>query len=163
MIKTGNKKIWLLVIITIAIVVQVTVISEFHSISEYGYASNYSVVDIVKLNYVYARLIVSITPSNNQTTIIFPNGTQTTLSRFQTVSYTIVMPRNADIFGNAAAAVNGLSVSETQPIAADVLSNYTSSFGFEQVPITNIPFVNEYYLIVKGYADVSIQGYGIAI
>jgi len=164
MTRTGNKKIWLLVAITLVIVVQVTVLSEFRSISVEGYATNVSVVDITKQNYVYARLIVSVTPSANITIVTFPNGTQATVSPFQTESFTIVMPRTGDIFGNDGAAVNGLSVSESQPLAADVMSNYTSSSANVDVtPLTNIPNFDVYLLIINGYADVNIQGYAIAI
>jgi hypothetical protein len=164
MIKTGNKKIWLLVAITLVIVVQLTVLSEFRSISVEGYATNVSVVDITKQNYVYARLIVSVTPSVNKTIVTFPNGTQAIVSPFQTESFTIVMPRTGDIFGNDAAAVNGLSVSESQPVGVAVMSNYTSSSGTVDVtPLTNIPNFDVYLLIIIGYADVNIQGYGIAI
>ena len=164
MTKTGNKKIWLLVAITFVIVVQLTVLSEFRSISEEGYASNVSVVDITKQNYVYARLTISVTPSVNETIVTFPNGTQATVPPFQTVSFTIVMPRTGDFFGNGAAAVNGLSISQSQPIGADVMSNYSSSSGnVDLTPLTNIPNVDVYLLIIKGFADVSIQGYAIAI
>ncbi len=164
MTKSGDKKVWLLVAITIAIVIQVTVLSEFRSVSEGGYATGLSVVDITKQNYVYARLIVSVTPSANTSIVIFPNGTQTSVPAFQTESFTIVMPRTGDIFGNGAAAVNGLSISESQPIAAAVMSNYTSPSGnLNLSSLTNIPNVDVYLLIIKGYADVGIQGYAIAI
>jgi len=164
MTKTRNWKIWLLVAVTLVIVVQIAVLSEFRSISEAGYATNVSVVDITKQNYVYARLIVSVTPSVNETIVIFQNGTQVTVPPFQTESFTIVMARTGDFFGNGAAAVNGLSISQSQPIAAGVMSNYTSTSGnFDLSQLTNIPNADVYLLIIKGYADVSIQGYGIAI
>jgi hypothetical protein len=159
-----NRKIWLVVALTIVIVAQLTILSEFYSISKEGSAANVSIVDISKESYMFARLTISITSDNNGASIVFPNGTQVNVNEYQTFSFTFDMTRTGDILGNAGAATDGISVSQSQPIDATVLSNYTSSqSSIDTSPLKNIPNIDVYLLIVKGFAEVTINGYGLAI
>jgi hypothetical protein len=159
-----NGKIWLLVAFTVVIGVQLVALTSFYNITREGFATNVSVVDITKQNYVYARIAITVIPASNGTYIEFPNGTQVSVPQGQAYSFTVNLPRTGDIFGNAGAATDGVSVSESQPIDAAVLSNYTDTqTNLNTVPLTGMPNIDVYLLIIKGFADVTINGYGWAI
>ena len=105
-----------------------------------------------------------VNPSTNGTYIVFPNGTRFNVPQGQFFSFTFSLPRTGDIFGNAGAAGDGISVSESQPIDAAVLSNYTlTQATLDTSPLTGIPNIDVYFLIIKGSVDVTINGYGWAI
>jgi hypothetical protein len=159
-----NRKIWLLVALTIVIGVQLIAVSEFYSISKEGFATNVSVVDISKQKYMYARITIVVVANTNVTYVVFANGTQVAVQPFQTYSFTFNLPRTGDIFGNAAASADGISVSQSQPIDATVLSNYSSTqASLDTSPLTGIPNIDVYLLTITGFADVTINGYGWAV
>jgi hypothetical protein len=75
------KKLWLLLALVVIVASQVAVLSSFHSINTYTWANGSTAVVISKAAYATLRVEIEIIPQvlngHSNTTLIFPNGTQT--------------------------------------------------------------------------------------
>ena len=152
----------------VAIVVgQVTVISGFHYVDTYGFAQNKAVVAIIKEKYVDARVAVMI---NGVGTVEFSNGTQLALNPSRTLSFTVVLPSTSNPYGAGGTVIEGVNISQSQPLGAKVITNSTSldfgfltSFGNPGNYFSSITFVDTYWFMINGNASVTVRGYGLGL
>ena len=160
-----KRKTWLLVLLVLIVIGQFTVLSSFfHSFQTQGFAQNYSIVEISKLNYAYGWASIDIHGLSPEypVTLQFSNGTQITLSS----DYTFKMnfPRTGDFWGNAGTNLpeTNVYINESQPIEAAILSN-ASSFETSYLTPSGTYFqgmFDIYWFTIQGSAFVTITGYG---
>jgi len=161
-----KRKAWLAVILVIVIVSQLTFLTSFfHSFQADGYAVENSVVSVSKQRYVYGWASITIQPDLQQgALLVFPNGTQRVVN--SDLTFSVQLPRTGDCFCNGGVSGPGSQISQSVTIAALVLSNATS-FDIDQFPSSGESgaggfFIDVYWFQIKGYASVSVSGYGVS-
>lgn len=140
------------------------VLSSFHDVEADGFVFGNSVVAVAKWNYVQGSLHVTVTPSGGQVELTFPDGTNMNIS--STYSFTLQLPRTGDIGGNG--AISGpLALSEDQPVNVVVSQNvgdvpsYLSTL--KEGESTSLVPIDFYVVVVRGVAEVTASGFGIAL
>lgn len=165
------KKLWLLLGLIIIVSSQVAVLSSFHSTVSQTWVTGSTVVVISKAAYAHLRVEIDISPqvSNGQsnTTLIFPNGTSTKISAVMHYKFSVILPSNGSNTGSFGLQTEGINVSNNHPIDVEFVSN--SSANFQQVLSQYQTYpgfssgISVYWFLVQGNAQVSIQGYGVAL
>lgn len=140
------------------------VLSSFHDVEADGFVFGNSVVAVAKWNYVQGSLHVTVTPSGGQVELTFPDGTNMNIS--STYSFTLQLPRTGDIGGNG--AISGpLALSEDQPVNVVVSQNVGDVPSYlntlKEGESTSLVPIDFYVVVVRGVAEVTASGFGIAL
>jgi len=159
------KKLWLLLVLVVIVASQVAVLSSFHSISTNTFATGSTAVIISKASYAYLRVEVDIIPQvfagQSNTTLTFPNGTQTEIPAVTHYKFSVTLPSSGPSPGSFAIQSAGIiDVSDSHPIDVEFLSNSTDFQHFQQSVAQIDSRVSVYCFLVEGNALVSVQGYG---
>ena len=163
------KKLWLLLILVVIVSSQVAVLSSFHSVNVDTWANSSTGVIISKASYVSLRVEIDIFPQiyngQSNTTLIFPNGTQTEIPAVEDYKFSVILPNSGPTTGSFSIQFDGVNISDKHPVDAEFLSNTT---GFENILSQyqlNDQQINSslsvYWFLIQGNARVSIQGYGV--
>jgi hypothetical protein len=162
----NKTKAWILFALVLIIIGQLTFLNFFHSTQLLeGYASGTSFLVISKQEYAFARLDITLSPGQvPPVTLLFQNGTKVNVTS-NGYSFVLVFPRTGDYMGNAEVGGQDINVSQTQPIDVAIDANETNTIllnnpnnGFYSA----YPGIDVYWIEIIGYAEVSVQGYGIA-
>lgn len=165
------KKLWLLLALIIIVASQVAFLSSFHSINANAFVVDSTAVVISKAAYAHLRVEIDIIPQifngQSNTTLIFPNGTSTKIPAITHYKFSVILPRTGPITGNFALQTEGINLSTNHPINAEFVSNSSNALKqalsqYQTYPGSSIG-ISVYWFIVQGNAQVSIQGYGVAL
>jgi len=161
----NTTKAWILFALVLIIVGQLAFLNFFHSTQLLeGSAYGTSFVVISKQEYAFARLDVTLTPSQvPPVTLLFQNGTKVNVSS-NAYSFVLVLPRTGDYMGNAEVGGQDINVSQTQPIDVAIDANETNTILLNNPSefYSGYYGINVYWIEIIGYAEISVQGYAIA-
>ncbi len=172
------NKTWIALALILIIAGQLIVLSSFHEVSCGGFSGTNTAITIAKLNYVNARVTITVTATpptsdTNGTTdvkIICPDGniinlTSSNWDTPKTFTKTFSFPRTGDNGGYSAGDLTvcnrTISVSQEEPLAISVdygLSdpqNYQLSYSDQVMQV--------FTFLIYGAASVSVSGYGVAL
>ncbi len=165
------KKLWLLLALVIIVAAQVAVVSSFRAINVNTYANAYTAVVISKTSYANLRVEIDIIPQvyngQSNTTLIFPNGTQTVIPAVAHYKFSVNLRSTGPSPGSFATQSLGINLSDNHPIDAEFVSNSTDLprlLAVNQFPETYPEMdsrISVYWFLIQGNAQVSIQGYGV--
>lgn len=165
------KKLWLLLALIVILAVQVAVVASFHTIDVNAYANGPTAVVISKAAYSSLRVEIDIIPQvyngQSNTTLIFPNGTQTEIPAVAHYKFSVKLSSSGPSYGSFAIQSLGINLSDNHPIDAEFVSNstgLTQLLAFNQFPETYPGLdsrISVYWFLIQGNAQVSIQGYGV--
>jgi hypothetical protein len=168
------KKLWLLLALVIILAVQVAVLSSFRTINVNTWANGSTAVVISKASYANLRVEIDIIPQvyngQSNTTLIFPNGTQTEIPAVAHYKFSVKLSSTGPSYGSFAIQSLGINLSDNHPIDAEFVSNSTDLprlLSLNQFPETTYPGIDSrisvYWFLIQGNAQVSIQGYGVGL
>jgi hypothetical protein len=165
------KKLWLLLALIIIVASQVAVLSSFHSFNANTWAGDSTAVVISKAAYAHLRVEIDIFPQvingQSNTTLIFPNGTSTNIPAMTHYKFSVILPSTGSNTGNFALQTEGINISNNHPIDVEFVSNSSTTVQqvlshFQTYPGLSSG-ISVYWFLVQGNAQVSIQGYGVAL
>jgi hypothetical protein len=170
------KKTWIALALVLVVAGQLIVLSSFHEVNEQqGFSNTNAVITIAKLNYVDARVTITIVPmpstdSTNGTSgveIVFPDGSTLNLTSLQVYSKTFSFPRTGYNFGNyeegVSAGNNSVFLSQDEPfvVSAKYNVNDPQSYILPSKPAQAIRIST---FMIYGAATISVSGYyGVAL
>jgi hypothetical protein len=168
-----NKTVIVLALILI-IAGQLIILSSFHEANAKGHSETNAIITIAKLNYVDARINLSILPlgSNDISSvkIIFPNGTAVNLTATnggkppEIYTETFSLSRTGDAIGitgaDSSSGYNSISLTSKQPLT--ITSHFNVNDTQNYVLHSNENF-DVYTFIIYGWAEISISGYGMGL
>jgi hypothetical protein len=165
------KKLWLLLALIIILASQVAVLSSFHSFNVNTWAVDSTTVVISKAAYAHLRAEIDIIPQvlNGQTntTLIFPNGTSTKIPAVAHYKFSVILPSTGSNTGSFGLQTEGINISNNHPIDVEFVSNSNSTLQQVLSQYQTYPGfssgISVYWFLVQGNAQVSIQGYGVAL
>ncbi len=165
------KKLWLLFALIIVVASQVAVLSSFHSFNVNTWAVDSTTVVISKAGYAHLRVEIDIIPQilNGQTntTLIFPNGTSTKVPVVAHYKFSVILPSTGPFTGSFGLQTEGINISDNHPIDVEFVSNNSTNLQQVLSQYQTYPGfssgISVYWFIVQGNAQVSIQGYGVAL
>ncbi len=170
------KKLWLLLTLVVIVACQVAVLSSFHSINTNTWANGYTAVVISKAAYAHLRVEIYINPyvfmGQSQTTLIFPNGTQTEIPAGTDYKFSVILPSSGPAPGSFAIQSTGIDISDSHPIDVEFLSNSTDFQHFQHFQQILSQYqttsqidsrISVYWFLVQGNAQVSIKGYSVSL
>ena len=160
------KKLWLLLVLVIAVACQVAVLSSFHSINTNTFTVGSTAVIISKASYAHLRVEIDIIPQvyngQSNTTLIFPNGTQTEIPAVAHYKFSVTLPSSGLSPGSFAIQSAGIiNISDSHPIDVEFLSNSTDFQHFQQSVAQIDSRISVYCFLIQGNAGISVQGYGV--
>jgi hypothetical protein len=165
------KKLWVLLALIIIVASQVAVLSSFHSFNANTWAGDSTAVVISKAAYAHLRVEIDIIPQvingQSNTTLIFPNGTSTKIPAEMHYKFSVILPSTGPNAGSFALQTEGINISNNHPIDVEFISNSSTTFQqvlsqYQTSPGFSSGIFSVYWFLVKGNAQVSIQGYGVA-
>lgn len=171
------KTTWIALALVLVVAGQLIVLSSFHEVNEQqGFSNSNAVITIAKLNYVDARVTITILPvpttgSTNGTSnveIVFPDGTTLNLtSPLQVYSKTFSFPRTGYELGNTEEGVsagnNSVSLSQDAPLVVSFKFNVNDpqSYVLPSKPDSTVQIST---FMIYGAATVAVSGYyGVAL
>ncbi|MGD0450839.1 MAG: hypothetical protein ABSA79_07295 [Candidatus Bathyarchaeia archaeon] len=167
------KKLWLLLALIVILTAQVAVVASFRTINVDAYANGLTAVVISKASYANLRVEIDIIPQvyngQSNTTLIFPNGTQTEIPAVAHYKFSVKLSSNGPSYGSFAIQGLGINLSDNHPIDAEFVSNSTDFqrlLSLNQFPETFPGFdsrISVYWFLIEGNAQVSVQGYGVGL
>jgi len=160
------RKAWAVLALVLLIGIQVTALSLFHQVDASGPAYGNTDVCVAKWDYVLATVQVAITSDQvAPVEVTLPNGTGTAVTSGATYDITLSLPRTGDFMGNAGVYIGTTTaLTESDPIVASIDSNVTSiPFSHPCAQLEGSQYVDETNIMVSGFADVSVTGYGVAL
>jgi len=170
--KIRTMLILVLVMILIAPILSSFYFTQFEGFSYQTGTSSGSVLVVMKEDYIYARVQVTISPYQNvvlesqngttkevseTVTLQFENGTTRTISSQTTLSF--ILP-NSVVLSLTRAGVGGpgFSVDPSNPIAGSLLTGNDT----QALPgLIGISGIDTFYLLINGDAQVSVAALGI--
>ena len=166
------KKLWLLLALIIIVASQVAILSSFHSFNANTWAKDSTTVVISKAAYAQLRVEIDIIPQvlngQSNTTLIFPNGTSTKIPAVTHYKFSVILPSTRPVAGSFTSfQIEGINISNKNPIDVEFVSNSNIDFQQALSQYQNYPGsssgISVYWFLVQGNAQVSIQGYGMAL
>jgi hypothetical protein len=165
------RKLWVLLALIIIVSSQVAVLSSFHSIGTNTWATGSTLVVISKAAYAHLRVEIDINPqvSNGQsnTTLIFSNGTSTKIPVAMHYKFSVILSSTGPYTGSFALQTEGINVSTNRPIDVEFVANSNSTLQQTLSQYQTYPGLSSgisvYWFLIQGNAQVSIQGYGVAL
>jgi hypothetical protein len=170
------KTTWIALALVLIVAGQLIVLSSFHEVNEQqGFSNSNAVITIAKLNYVDARVTITILPmpttgSTNESCveIVFPDGTTLNLtSAWKVYTKTFGFPRTGDSFGNYGGGVsngnNSVLLSQDEPLVVSVKFNVNDpqSYVLPSEPEQTMQIST---FMIYGAATISVSGYyGVAL
>ena len=150
---------------------QVAVLYSFHSFNANTWAVDSTTVVISKAAYAHLRVEIDIIPQvfNGQTntTLIFPNGTSTRIPAVEHYKFSIILPSTGQFAGSFGLQTEGINISDNHPIDVEFISNNSTTLQQVLSQFQTYPGfssgISVYWFLVQGNAQVSIQGYGVAV
>lgn len=172
------NKTWVVFALILIIAGQLIALSSFHEVSGEGLSDSNAVITIAKLNYVDARITLTIeaTPpikDTNESTnvkIVFPDGTTHNLTysntdTSKTYTKTFDISRTDGNFGSGEGSYstgnNSISVSQEEPLAMSIKYNVDDPQSYRLTHSNQVMQVSTF--IIYGGAIVSVRGYGVAL
>jgi len=166
----------LLLVLVLAIMLLLTSIFHYETVATTGYAgSGYTVVDVAKESYVYARVEILVQPDilyNATTTMCcvysrvsftYPNGTSVTLNSPTTI--TVVLP-NTLALGSLSPSAGGPDyyVTPASPLSVQVISRQNeSSISTQRADEAPVPGIDFYQYVLKGDFELTVQAFGVSL
>lgn len=168
------NKTWIVLALILVIAGQLVILSSFHEVKAEGYSEINAVITVAKMNYVDARITLSILPlgSNDASgvKIIFPNGTGVNLTTSnggkppEIYTNTFSLSRTGDTLGftgaDTSSGYNSVSLTSKQPLA--ITTHFDVNNTQNYLLHSNENF-DVYTFIIYGQAEISISGYGMGL
>lgn len=150
----------------------------FYSTQFSGFAyptagSTPSIVIVLKESYVLARVQITVDPQvgvqarlrngtyvtlSPSATVQFENGTTKTLTSAETFSF--VLPNTVTFsLERTATSGPGFSIDPSNPIAGAVLTGNNTQIG----GLLGISGIDTFYLVVSGYAQITVFALGVSV
>jgi hypothetical protein len=139
------KKLWLLLILVVIVACQVAVLSSFHSINTNTWANGSTAVVISKAAYAHLKVEICVNPyvfmGKSQTTLIFPNGTQTEIPTGTDYKFSLTLPSSGPSPGSFAIQSAGIDISDNPPDRCGV---FVKQYRLPTFPTNPLPISNKH-------------------